>query len=466
MCPRKLMGVVILLALFTVPMRAIASGTIRLTVPEAVSLALKQSPRIKAANFELDAAEAARKKARARFGPVFQVEARAMYFNEPPSLGGGGMSAEDVGGLQQLAGADPFDNAMIQFFQELPSMFQSEQYDINITARVVQPLTPLYAVYHGYRLAELGLDVAGIVKQRQKDQLTYQVKAACLGVLQAQAGVRALEEAIKTVESHVAMAGSYLEVGLIGRQDFLQAKVRLAEVRGQLLKIQHGVLLAKAAVAMLLNLPDHAEVEIVAPEFKVGKEKRLKLEPAQAMALLYRPEIKELGLRIRQAEHGVKATRVGYIPQISAMGMYQYNEGSTMTPPAWTVGALLTWPLWEWGATYYSVEEAQAKFSKAKTGLEELRAFIKLDVQKAWLGTKEALERIDIARSALTHAKEQLRIEQDRYQQHVNTSTDVLDAQSRLTRTKVESESARYDYLIAVAALEKAIGTPDKEETK
>ena len=144
MCPRKLMGVVLLLALFTVPMRAIASGTIRLTVPEAVSLALKQSPRIKAANFELDAAEAARKKARARFGPVFQVEARAMYFNEPPSLGGGGMSAEDVGGLQQLAGADPFDNAMIQFFQELPSMFQSEQYDINITARVVPTLIPFF----------------------------------------------------------------------------------------------------------------------------------------------------------------------------------------------------------------------------------------------------------------------------------------------------------------------------------
>ena len=414
--------------------------------------------------YEIDGAEAARKKVRARFGPVLQLETRAMYFNEPPSIGGGAMNDEQVAQLQQLAGADPFDNAMIQFFQELPDMFQSERYDVNITARVVQPLTSLYAVYHGYKLAELGVDAAWVAKQRQKDELAFQVKEACLRLLQAQAGVGALEEAVKTVEAHVEKARSYMNVGLIGRQDFLQAEVRLAEVRGQLLKVQHGVLLAKAALAMLLNLPGNSEVEIVAPDFVVGKEKNLKLEIAQAMALIARPELKELGLRIQQAEHGVKTTRSGYIPQINAMGMYQYNEGSLMKPPAWTVGAVLTWPLWEWGATYYSVEEAQAKLSKVKAGFEELERAIKLDVKKAWLGTKEAHERIDIARSALTQAEEQLRIEQDRYEQHVNTSTDVLDAQTRLTRAKVESENAQYDYLVAVAALKKAIGTQGKEE--
>jgi len=194
-----------------------AGETKKLTIDEAVSVALKQSPRIKAADFEIDGAEAARKKARARFGPILQFETRALYFNDPPSIGGGGMSEEQVAQLQQLAGADPFDNAMIMFFQELPEMFQSEQYDINITARVVQPLTSLYAIYHGYKLAELGVDAAWVAKQRQKEKLAFQVNEGCLRLLQAQAGIRALEEAVKNVKAHVDKARSYMEVGWSGK---------------------------------------------------------------------------------------------------------------------------------------------------------------------------------------------------------------------------------------------------------
>ena len=376
------------------------------------------------------------------------------------------MSEEDVAALQALAGADPFDNAMIQFFQSLPDMFESEQYDVTLTARIIQPITPLYAIYHGYRLAELGVDAAGVARERQRDELVFKVRETCLRLLQAKAGVRALEESVKTVDAHVEKARSFMDVGLIGRNDFLQAEVRLAEVRGQLLKVEHGVSLAKAALSMLLNLPADSEVVIVAPEVKIGNERRLKLEAAQAMAVTRRPELRELELRIRQAEHGVKATRAGYLPQLSAMGMYQHTEGSIMKPPAWTVGVVVSWPLWEWGATYYSVEEAQAKLARARAGFEELERAIKLDVRSAWLSTREARERIDITQSGLIHAEEQVRIEQERYEQHVNTSTEVLDAQTRFTRAKVESENAHYDYLVALAALKKAMGYGVKEELK
>ena len=459
-------GFLALLVMVLAPVGASSGETVRLTIDEAVSLALKQSPRMRAADLDIDAAEAGRKAVRARFGPVLQFEGRAMYFNEPPSIGGGAMSEEDMAALQALAGADPFDNAMIQFFQSLPDMFESEQYDVTLTARIIQPLTPLYAVYHGYRLADLGVDAAGVARVRQRDELAFKVRESCLRLLQAKAGLRALEETVKTVDAHVEKARSFMEVGLIGRNDFLQAEVRLAEVRGQLLKVEHGVSLAKAALSMLLNLHAGSEVEMGTPEVKVGKGRSLKLEAAQAVTVTKRSELRELELRILQAEHGVKATRSGYLPQVSAMGMYQHTEGSIMKPPAWTVGVVVSWPLWEWGATYYSVEEAQAKLARAQAGFEELERAIKLDVRSSWLSAREARERIVITRSGLTHAEEQLRLEQERYDQHVNTSTEVLDAQTRLTRAKVESENAHYDYLVALAALKMAMGYGVKEELK
>ena len=82
-------GFLALLVMVLAPVGASSGETVRLTIDEAVSLALKQSPRMRAADLDIDAAEAGRKAVRARFGPVLQFEGRAMYFNEPPSIGGG-----------------------------------------------------------------------------------------------------------------------------------------------------------------------------------------------------------------------------------------------------------------------------------------------------------------------------------------------------------------------------------------
>ena len=60
--------------------------------------------------------------------------------------------------------------------------------------------------------------------------------------------------------------------------------------------------------------------------------------------------------------------------------------------------------------------------------------------------------------SELAQAEEQLRIEQSLYEQQQSTSTDVLDAQTRVTAALVKRDNARYEYLLAQAAMRKALG--------
>lgn len=63
-----------------------------LTIEQAVQLALLHNPRLRGAVVEIDQAEAKRKQARAQFGPKLQFEMRALRFDEPPSIGGGGVN--------------------------------------------------------------------------------------------------------------------------------------------------------------------------------------------------------------------------------------------------------------------------------------------------------------------------------------------------------------------------------------
>jgi beta-galactosidase GanA len=67
---------------------------------------------------------------------------------------------------------------------------------------------------------------------------------------------------------------------------------------------------------------------------------------------------------------------------------------------------------------------------------------------------------------AVKQAKENLRINKVRYEQQVATSTDVIDAQTLLLRTEVNLAVAKIDYLSALAALERAVGSSITEVTK
>jgi len=74
------------------------------------------------------------------------------------------------------------------------------------------------------------------------------------------------------------------------------------------------------------------------------------------------------------------------------------------------------------------------------------------------LRTQEAERAIITVEKAIEQAKENFRINQERYKQQVATSTDVLDAQTLLSRTMTNYYSALYAFKIAKATLYRVMG--------
>jgi len=61
-------------------------------------------------------------------------------------------------------------------------------------------------------------------------------------------------------------------------------------------------------------------------------------------------------------------------------------------------------------------------------------------------------------KKAIEQAEENFRINEERYKEHVATSTDVIDAQTLLTRSKSDYYNALSNYNIAMATLERSMG--------
>ena len=68
-----------------------------------------------------------------------------------------------------------------------------------------------------------------------------------------------------------------------------------------------------------------------------------------------------------------------------------------------------------------------------------------------------------MAKKAIEQAEENFRINEERYKERVATSTDVIDAQTLLTRAKSDYYNALSNYNIALAELERSMGI--KQET-
>ena len=81
-------------------------------------------------------------------------------------------------------------------------------------------------------------------------------------------------------------------------------------------------------------------------------------------------------------------------------------------------------------------------------------------MEQAWLVLKESAERIEVAETARINAEENFRLAQGRYEAGVGDAIEFTDAQVSLFDARSAVVRARYNYLQAFAALERAIGRP------
>ena len=170
-------------------------------------------------------------------------------------------------------------------------------------------------------------------------------------------------------------------------------------------------------------------------------------------------------LRVEQARSNVKLSKSEYYPNVSLVGNYaKYGDtpglsGSPYKPEEnWTVLAIANWNFWEWGKTKHRVDAGISRENQAADILTNLRDQITLEVKNAFLLLQEAEKQVHVTKKAIEQAEENFRINTERYREQVGTTTDVIDAQTLLTKAKADHSNALGDFNINQARLERAMG--------
>jgi outer membrane protein len=414
------------------PVSSIAQDPVEIfTLKQTIESALKANLGLRSSKEETAAALAVKKASRTQFFPTFST-----------SYGYNRYDAETVSsGITAVP---------------------KEQY--SFVTSFSQPIFSGFSILRQYDIAKLGLDRAKIKEQLKRQDIILDAKNAYFKLLQNQKLYDIAQKTVVQINAQKEVADNFYQVGMTPLNDLLQAQVELANAKQELIVARNNFENAESDFNTLLRRPINTPVvlkDII--DYSPFEES---LDYCLTEAEKNRFEIKVADMEVEIAQKELDLTKKDYYPSIDLQGNYfkygtewEVNGGNGIyDPEGWNIQAVAKWNFWEWGRTSYGVKEKHSRLSQAQLNKDEIIDNINMEVKNAYLRTQEAERAIKTVETAIEQAKENFRINQERYKEQISTQTDVLIAQTLLSRTMTNYYNALYVFKISKATLYRAIG--------
>ena len=248
------------------------------------------------------------------------------------------------------------------------------------------------------------------------------------------------------------------EVGVGTRFDVLRAEVQVADARQDLVQAQSNKEIAQRALAQRLNLPP--SLDISATPVEVAELWPLSLEESIVLAFQNRAELEQQLVLRELNEQQRRVALAGLGPTISLVADYNFADTLNQSgeiQDTYSVGAQLTWNLFEGGAAAASAAQEERDIEIAETNFSDSRNQIRFDVEQSYYNLEANKVNIKTAELSVEQAGEALELANLRLDAGVGTQLDVLTAQSELTDAEVNLVNAILGYNRSLAALQRAV---------
>lgn len=419
--------------------------TQRLTMPEAVELALKGNSAAKIARFKV--AEKAKKvdSTSADYYPHLSNDSQYLGLSDTQLVTIPAGSLGNVPGL----GRFPVEETTID--QGSSTLFLS-------TTTLSQPLTQLIKIHDAAKIARSDHKVAKAeARQTENDiilsvhQLYYGLLAARKQKEAAEAGLSAALEIQRETENAVR-SKTLLEVSLNeartavlqDRQSLITADIQIADFNSEL----NNILGLPLDTVLELSDPDPPDGAIETREYYL-----------QA-ALSGNPEIEAAKATVDKAHSVVNAAKDEYIPDVSLFASYTYQDGAPfITNDVGTFGIKMNLNIWDSGKRRAVVGERKARLSQAEENLRRVKDQVTVELEKAYRKLERTKSMMDVAREALALQQERLRLVSDQLKIATTSLAKYNEVVAAAKKAESDELRARLVYQLAIAEINRISGT-------
>jgi outer membrane protein TolC len=426
------MNLFALLSLFVFAESACAQDTLKLTLQDAMSSVMRNNKEIALAKLDQESA-AARFGHTNAFLPQVNLSYTAMTTNNP--LNAFGFKLQQ----QSVLPAD-FN----------PELLNNPPATQNYMTKVEwnQPLLNLDMIYQR-RAAKQQMDVYYYKTERTKEYLAFEMQKSYAHLQLSHQSVSVLKEALIFSNSVFKTAQNYFEQGYLQKSDLLLVQVQVASLESKLAEANSNVRNASDYISLLMGIQG-GTIYAVDPLEKVNEAETVTTQVPDN-----RTDFKALASALEAQEIMVNATRMSLLPKLNAFANYLIND-KTLTgfeSGSYLIGVQFSWNIFNGTSSHYRTAEQKIAYSRIEHELSYQKDQSQLELNKALRqlqDAKVALQHHDIS---VNQAAEALRILQNRFEQGLTSTNDVLKSQSALSEQKLLLNEAVFKYNTTCAYL-------------
>ena len=413
----KRLAIIILLSL-----SVSASNAEELTFEQCLTLAKENNLKIRAAEHQISAAKHEFISARALFFPNISLTGSAIY-----SSADGDFSIDEFN-LPVLNNTGQYTGD----FVHVPSI--GIDYELGWIygggIKIEQPIFMGGKIRAGYNIAKTARNMYEQNRRLTEADIivnTAKAYADLLLATQMQQVALSYKTLLTELQNDVEKAFKH---GLKPKNDVLKVKVKLNEAILNLRKAENACRLASMNLCHYIGRPLTDSISVNPDAMPMQVMTQLTYDYSN------RPEAQILQYKTDIARHKVALARADYLPQIGIVGQYGYLNGiklgskKVFDNDAFMIGVQVSIPIYDFGHKIGKIRSAKEQLAAAKAEQEDTDRLLSLSLNQAINNLDEAYLEVELAKSTVDAADENLRSSTKQYQAGMESLSDNLEAQT------------------------------------
>jgi len=405
---------------------------LKLTLKDAVGMALKENPQVILANLQVSQSQQDRLLARSQLLPQANgsVSEAVNRLNIHAAIG------ISFPGLPTHAG--PFD------------VFQS---GVSVSAPVFD-----LTLWRHFKASQMDVDARRAQETSAREESVMLVVSQYLGCQRAAADVSAAQSRVELAQAVYDQSADLQKNGVGTGIDTLRGNVQLQNEKQRLIVAQTEVQTSLYGLARLLNVDPHRTLEI-ADQVSFFDTPEVSLDQTLEKAYAARPELRALHSQEERAALDSRTAADQRLPKVVFSGFWaeQGLTPDTIIPVYQYQGAIMV-PIFTGGRIQADRAKAGLAIRQLQQQETDLRNRIALEVKTAVAQVESARNEVTVANSGIQLAREEVLEARDRFQAGVANNIEVITSQDELARANDNQIGALYRFNQARASLAYAVG--------
>ena len=450
---------------------SMAGQEISLGLKEAIRIALENNEDIKDARLALEIASEQVSEARSTLFP--KIDASAAYSRNLA------VASNFLPAVIFDPSADPSELIPVQFGSD--NIWQS---NINVEQSLFSPI-----VLGGLSAASRFRDMERESVRGRAQSVVTRVRLLYYGLLLAQEQVRLVENSMERLERSLDETNALRGVGLGTDYDVLRLEVEMANLNPSLLQATSSVLELKRNLSIELALDESDGLAVSGSLARISLDDIENNSSANREILEFsswsltaenvsenllgaaqedRPDLRTLDQseNLRNAELRIEQGR--YLPEIVLFGSYGVTAQQNGSPDFFAdpklrafsqqAGLRVTWPLFSGFSKDARIDQKVAALRQVQSQKRLAKARADAEIKTVWDQLQQARSRAQGQRRAVEQAERGFEIVSAEYKEGVMGQLELTDAEVALRQSEFNYASAVYDFLVAQANLDLALG--------